>query len=371
MASEQTIPATSKGNIIGAPLLTRRNDLGHAGKPLFLELDRQKQDHVARLFETGTKITVEGDKQEILPKRLVDLMIRECESTGAKDDLELVVRKNEKDLDQRIVGDIGRDLDQAVKRAVLKHPEFTDGLAIIRGSGFAFMEHEHGSARDLKKALKHTLEVVQNSGSNGHITSMSSILPKFMPIPFTGSKLNYGTWGRPSFVDENIAESEFCMDVSLVKVKAIENITVNDKKESGFWTTDITDAVQEKVAKHGLMDGYALVTSFHTTVGIVKMRPEDTGRLHDDLLSIAPDSTDQYYHNRIRRRGELKLRRDGDCLGDGNGQSHVMASLTGFYTLALVADGKLQLQDGERILHHDFDTLPPRERFSAVTLVEQ
>jgi len=330
--------------------------------PIFLQLDRKKISYVASVFDRGYKMTVEGEKPEINPKHAFEASLSACRTDEER---ERTIRVNERLLDQRIVVNIGPDLDQTVKN----YSPFPNGLAIIRGPGFAFMEHEHGSARDLKKAIKSTLDQVKKSGTDGH-GPMSTMLSPVMPIPFEGYKLNYGTWGRPAFVDEDISTTNFNLNLSLVKVDSIQRFKVNDKPHSGFWTTDITERVQEKVTKSGMQDGYALVTSFHTTVGIIKMNPEDVPQLHKDLLKVAPDDPSLYYHNKLKTKGVLKLRTDGKSLGDGNGMSHVHASLIGFYTMVPVKGGRLVL-DGERILHHDCDTLPPRERGVAVSTIEK
>jgi thiamine phosphate synthase YjbQ (UPF0047 family) len=330
--------------------------------PSFLQLDRKKIGYVDGLFERGSKMIVEGEKPEITPKHVFEASLAACRS---EEERARTIRVNERLLDQRIVVNIGPDLDQTIKNYAT-HP---DGVAILKGPGFAFMEHEHGSARDLKKAVKRTLELVKESGTNGH-GPMSTMLTPVLPLPFQGFKLNYGTWGRPAFIDENIDTTKFQLNLSIVKVNSIERFIINEKPKSGFYTSDITDRVQEKVTKSGLQEGFALVTSFHTTVGIIKMNPADVPQLHKDLLKVAPEDPSFYYHNKVETKGVLKLRSDGKHLGDGNGMSHVHASLIGFYTMVPVKDGKLVL-DGERILHHDCDTLPPRERGIAVTTIEK
>ena len=280
--------------------------------PLFLLLDKEKHGYLAGIFAKGHLMSVEGEKPEIVPKHVFEASLQACRTVEERD---TTLRVNERLLDQRIVVNIAADLDQTIK----KYSVFPDGLAILHGPGFAFMEHEHGSARDLKKALKAVREIVQRYGSDGHGMTLSSILTPYMPIPFVGKKLNYGTWGRPSLTDEDITATGFKLDLSILKVNSIETFHVTDKPHSGFWTTDITDRVQEMVRGSGLKEGYALVTSFHTTVGIIKMKIDDIEKLHTDLLKVAPDDEANYYHNKLRVKGMLKLRSDGKALGDGNG----------------------------------------------------
>lgn len=343
----------------------RKTDTRETGIPIFLTLDREKMKFAEVLFNSGTMIDVEGEKPEILPKRIFEIALAACESEKER---ELVKRVNEKALDQRIVIDIGRAMDQTVKKAVGKHPDLKDGLAIIGGGGFAFMEHEHGSARDLKKALKETVSKIHSAGLDG-ADSISSLLTQFLPIPFIDSKLGYGTWGRPSYIDEDVSNGNFNLPMSVLHVHSIENFNIGGKEKSGFWSTDVTDRVREGVERSGVLDGYVVVTTYHTTVGMIRMDKKDTQRLLHDLYEVAPFDTDQYYHNKIIRRGELKRDRNGEPLGDGNGRSHVMAALTGPYTIVRIRGGKLDIGD-DSILHLDFDTLPPRGRIAGMTIID-
>jgi thiamine phosphate synthase YjbQ (UPF0047 family) len=330
---------------------------------LFMELDREKLQYAKQIFDMGHKSTLEIERQPILPKRLVDKMLE----AATPEERKTVLRINEMLLDTRIVGNIGDELDQTVKKAVMWHPGLRNGLAILNGHNYAFMEHDKygGSARDLKKALK---KVSEFTGSK---SNFGSFMTPYLPIPFEGSKLDYGTWGRPAVINQEVDASKVRLDLSLLGIHTVKRFLVDDKKEKGFWPTDVTNNVQKIVSDSKLDSGFAVVTTLHTTIGIMKMDPKDMKQMHKDLLSIAPDDQSLYYHNKIATKGELKLREDGDTLGDGNGQSHVMASLIGSYTIVPVKNGRLVLENNDRILHLDCDTLPPRERGVAVTLIEK
>ncbi len=339
------------------------------GMPMFMTIDREKIKFVKDVFLLGVTTVVEGEKSEIgmIPKYMYAAAMNAAKT---EEDAARMRKINEQILDQHIVGNAGRAFDQAIKKKAMKLTGLRDGLAIISGTGLAFTEHEHGSARDLKKALKATLMKIHEASMDG-VNSINSILPSFLPIPFLDSKLGYGNWGRPSPVDENIDEPNFYLPASIIKAKAIKLFEVADKVEPGFWSSDITEKVQAKVTESGMPNGYAVVTTFHTTVGITKTRPSDIPALLSDLEVVAPFSADQYYHNKLEERGRLKCDQEGEPLGDGNGWSHVVASLTGSYTVAKVVDGRLELADGERIMHFDYDTLEPRGRNVAVTMIEQ
>ena len=333
--------------------------------PLFLTEDKEKIQHVRALFELGHKMNFEVRKERIIPKSVFDKIDGICN----EEEMAIMRKVNERLLDKHIVVNVADALDMTVKNAVLERPDLRNGIAIINDFTYTFSEFDSfgGTARDIKKALKRVLARINDGTSTQH--TIGSIMTPYLPIPFEGSKLDYGTWGRPALIDENIGRHELDLTASLVKVDSIRRFTVPDKPHSGFWHKDVTDEVQKVVAESGLNDGYALVTTLHTTIGMIKMDPAKMKSLHRDLLEVAPEDPAQYYHNRLSSKGVLELRKDGKPLGDLNGQSHVMASLIGFYTLVQFKGGKLQLDGNDRILHIDCDTLPPRERGAAVSII--
>ncbi len=336
---------------------------------IFLGLDKTRGEYARKIFGLGHQVNLEIEKTPLIPERLYKIML----DIGTPEELKALKHVNEMLLDQHIVYNMGDNLDQTVKKAVLEFPEMKNGLAILNGHNYAFTECDKygGVARDIKKALKKISVYTgqdQTPNGNGHV--MSSVMPAYLPIPFEGSKLDYGTWGRPAVIDTDTNRTKLNLNLSLVDVHTIKRFLVNDKKTPGFWPTDITENVQKVVTNSKMDKGFALVTTLHTTVGIMKMAQSDIESLHKDLLIIAPDDPSQYYHNQLQVRGILKLRTDGKPSGDGNGQSHIQAALIGSYTIVPVENGVLDLKGKERIFHHDCDTLPPRERGVAVTLIE-
>jgi len=358
--------------ILGQPIASVANPITNAyemlrqteTKPLFMTLDREKVAYISRIFDLGHRMNLEIEKPDIIPKEVYNRLHEICNG----DDMRAMKLINERLLDMRVVANIGDDLDQTVKKAVLKFPHLRNGLAILNGHNYAFTECDNygGVARDIKQALKKV------NAANGTV-GLGSTMPAYLPIPFEECKLDYGTWGRPAVIDENVSAPVLNLSLSLLEVHTVRRFKVNDKNRGNEWTsdraTDITANVQGIVSGSGLNEGFAVVTTLHTTVGIMKMNPEFTPKLYSDLLLIAPDKPELYYHNKLVRKGELKRRKDGTMYGDGNGVSHVMAGLLGSYTIAKVENGKIVLEDKERLLHHDMDTQPQRERYVAVTLI--
>jgi secondary thiamine-phosphate synthase enzyme len=106
---------------------------------------------------------------------------------------------------------------------------------------------------------------------------------------------------------------------------------------------DITDQVAGKIAQSGLKDGTVTVfcpssTSGLTTIEFESGAVSDLKRLFDEI--IPPDR--EYAHNAR--------------WGDGNGHSHVRASLLGASLTVPFIDGRLTLGTWQQIIYVDFDT---------------
>jgi secondary thiamine-phosphate synthase enzyme len=112
---------------------------------------------------------------------------------------------------------------------------------------------------------------------------------------------------------------------------------------------DLTDRVASKVAEHGLREGQAFIfvpgsTASLTTVeyepGLVRDLPEFFER-------IAP--RDHPYHHE-------------QTWHDGNGHSHVRASLLGPSLTVPVQEGQLLLGTWQQVVLIDFDNRPRRRK---------
>ncbi len=112
---------------------------------------------------------------------------------------------------------------------------------------------------------------------------------------------------------------------------------------------DITEAVQAAVAQSGLHHGIVTVFVPHSTCGVSTIEYEpgcvkDLQRLVEEWIPSHRD----YAHN---------LR-----WGDGNGHSHLRATLLGPSLTVPFVDGRLTLGTWQQIILVDFDIRPRRRR---------
>ncbi len=117
---------------------------------------------------------------------------------------------------------------------------------------------------------------------------------------------------------------------------------------------DITSAVAKIIAKHKFQEGQALVFVSGSTAGITTVEFEP-GLLQDLPIAfekIAPEK-EHYFHE--------------DTWHDGNGHSHVRASLLGCSLPIPFANGELTLGTWQQVVLIDFDNRP-RDRSITVQL---
>jgi secondary thiamine-phosphate synthase enzyme len=110
---------------------------------------------------------------------------------------------------------------------------------------------------------------------------------------------------------------------------------------------DITDQVSQATAQSGVKNGIVTVfcpssTSALTTIEYEPGCLSDLRRLFDEILSIERE----YAHNAR--------------WGDGNGHSHVRASLLGASFTVPVVDNRLTLGTWQQLIYVDFDNRPRR-----------
>lgn len=110
---------------------------------------------------------------------------------------------------------------------------------------------------------------------------------------------------------------------------------------------DITDAVADAVTKSGLKDGTVTIFTPSSTSGLTTIEYEsgalsDLRRLFDEILPA-----DREYAHNAR-------------WGDGNGHSHVRASLLGASLTVPFVAGRLTLGTWQQIIYVDFDIRPRR-----------
>jgi secondary thiamine-phosphate synthase enzyme len=124
-----------------------------------------------------------------------------------------------------------------------------------------------------------------------------------------------------------------------------ETVTVQTKGDSDIH--DLTKKVQALVDRHRLRHGQALVFVSGSTAGITTVEYEP------GLLQDLPDAFERIAPRDIRYHHE-------ETWHDGNGHSHVRASLLGPSLIVPVKDGKLLLGTWQQIILIDFDNRPRR-----------
>jgi secondary thiamine-phosphate synthase enzyme len=131
-----------------------------------------------------------------------------------------------------------------------------------------------------------------------------------------------------------------------------ETITLQTKGDSDI--LDLTKKVQALVDRHRLRHGQALVFVSGSTAGITTIEYEP------GLLQDLPAAFERLAPRDISYQHE-------ETWHDGNGHSHVRASLLGPSLIVPVKDGKLLLGTWQQIILIDFDNRP-RQREVVVQL---
>lgn len=116
---------------------------------------------------------------------------------------------------------------------------------------------------------------------------------------------------------------------------------------------DITSEIQKEVRKSEIPEGVCLVSTRHTTAGII-INENESGLKEDilDLLNKLVPTGAGYRHDRI----------------DNNADSHLRAVLLGASEALPVSEGKLELGTWQRIFFAEMDG--PRTRTVNITLLK-
>ena len=104
---------------------------------------------------------------------------------------------------------------------------------------------------------------------------------------------------------------------------------------------NITDTVQEIVAKSGVQEGMVLVSAMHITAGVY-VNDAESGLIKDIdewLEKLAPFRPD-YRHHRT---------------GETNGDSHLKSLLAHHQVIVPVTEGKLDLGPWQQVFYAEFD----------------
>ena len=118
---------------------------------------------------------------------------------------------------------------------------------------------------------------------------------------------------------------------------------------------DITGKVQDIVSKSGIDNGLACIFVAGSTAAVttVEFEPGLVKDLNEAMDRLYPKGIDYDHHRRW---------------GDGNGHSHVRASLVGPSLTVPIVDGRLLLGTWQQVVFLEFDN-KPRSREIAVQIV--
>jgi len=136
---------------------------------------------------------------------------------------------------------------------------------------------------------------------------------------------------------------------------AAANGTIRLKTSARDEIIDITGKVQEVVSESKLKSGLACVFVAGSTAAVttVEYEPGLVADMHEALDRLYPKDKDYEHHQRW---------------GDGNGHSHVRASMVGPSLTVPVVDGQLLLGTWQQIVFMEFDN-KPRTREITVQIV--
>jgi len=104
---------------------------------------------------------------------------------------------------------------------------------------------------------------------------------------------------------------------------------------------NITDKVEEALAKSGVQEGMALVSAMHITAGVY-VNDAESGLIQDIedwLQELAPEGPDYRHH----RTGEV------------NGDAHLKSLLMHHQVIVPITEGRLDLGPWQQIYYAEFD----------------
>lgn len=128
-------------------------------------------------------------------------------------------------------------------------------------------------------------------------------------------------------------------------MQTIETLSFSLKTKGNTSINDITDNVQTLISSSGFEEGNALVFVIGSTAGITTIEYEP-GLLKDypAFFDRIVPSNQKYHHD--------------DTWHDGNGHSHIRASLQGASFTVPFINGRLLLGTWQQIILIDFDNRP-------------
>lgn len=135
----------------------------------------------------------------------------------------------------------------------------------------------------------------------------------------------------------------------------VKNSTVNLSTEGFCHVIDVTGQIQQRVEESGVKNGTATIFVVGSTAGVtvVEYEPGLVKDLEDLFNKLAPPTRD-YHHE--------------ETWHDGNGFSHVRASLLKPSLVVPIQNGKMRLGTWQQVVVLDFDNRP-RSREVAVQVM--
>ncbi len=119
-----------------------------------------------------------------------------------------------------------------------------------------------------------------------------------------------------------------------------QELFFNTKNHQEF--INITDQVQQALARSGIKEGLCLVNAMHITASV--FINDDESGLHKDfsawLEKLAPFGKDQYQHN---------------LTGEDNADAHLKRTIMGREVVVAVTGGKFHFGPWEQIFYGEFD----------------
>ena len=163
---------------------------------------------------------------------------------------------------------------------------------------------------------------------------------------------------------------------------AVHHATIDIQSEARVTFHDITDDVLERLDKHPISDGLAVVASSHTTCSVlIQEESHDTTYLGveflmqdlvDVLRRIAPDCTaerSEYHHPGPEHMAEAVRDRGEELKWGLNTDGHLRSVILGRSVTVPIINGSLALGQFGRIYFADFDQTRARDRKVLVTFV--
>ena len=126
-----------------------------------------------------------------------------------------------------------------------------------------------------------------------------------------------------------------------------EHLTFNIPQRMGF--LNITQQIEEILAKSGIREGLCLVNAMHITASVF-INDHESGLHHDYaawLEKLAPFNPDPqvYHHNRT---------------GEDNADAHLKRQVMGREVVVAITEGRLDFGPWEQIFYGEFDGRRPK-----------